>query len=555
MKKTKLTRSLLAACSIVALSAVMYGCAHTDSGPSQDELDAANEATAAAAAKADVDAAAAATAAEEAAAASATAAEEAAAASATAAEEAAAAAATAAEEAAAASATAAEEAAAASATAAEEAAAASATAAEEAAAAAATAADDAEAARQAAQDEADRLQGEADDAAAKAAVAKAEGLFKAIRAAVKADVADDYVFSFAEDEDGVPGPGLNSPVLDGDEADKDKPLKLADSLLVTSRGMDTMVAFDEHFMDSEDGRLELVSLTHEAMAMADRFPETGTVTYGTESDTTEAFIFPGTMMGAAGKFHCTETTANDCTISKTADGYSFMMEKWYFTADVGETVTLPDDDYTGYGWWAHKTDVGAFVVDAFTVASTGASRIAADAEPVGTATYEGGAAGKFAIDNRPLGTTLEAGHFTATATLTADFDENVAGVDGNSISGTVDQFVANDVERPGWEVTLGATDITFGDANTDHFSLHVPGDPGGETDNTANLWMIDDVPGVLSGNWRGNFYNDGDARNDGTPEVVIGTFSVSHGSEGEVAHMIGAFQAHNSHADTPSTDN
>ena len=48
MKKTKLTRSLLAACSIVALSAVMYGCAHTDSGPSQGELDAANAATAAA---------------------------------------------------------------------------------------------------------------------------------------------------------------------------------------------------------------------------------------------------------------------------------------------------------------------------------------------------------------------------------------------------------------------------------------------------------------------------------------------------------------------------
>ena len=36
MKKTKLTRSLLAACSIVALSAVMYGCAH-DSGD-DDEL-------------------------------------------------------------------------------------------------------------------------------------------------------------------------------------------------------------------------------------------------------------------------------------------------------------------------------------------------------------------------------------------------------------------------------------------------------------------------------------------------------------------------------------
>ena len=29
MKKTKLTRSLMAACSIVALSAVMYGCVHS----------------------------------------------------------------------------------------------------------------------------------------------------------------------------------------------------------------------------------------------------------------------------------------------------------------------------------------------------------------------------------------------------------------------------------------------------------------------------------------------------------------------------------------------
>ena len=59
MKKTKLTRSLLAACSIVALSAVMYGCAH-DSGPSQDEFDAAAAAAATAAAADEADAAAAA---------------------------------------------------------------------------------------------------------------------------------------------------------------------------------------------------------------------------------------------------------------------------------------------------------------------------------------------------------------------------------------------------------------------------------------------------------------------------------------------------------------
>ena len=39
MKKSKVTRSLLAACSIVALSAVMYGCVHSGDGPSVSALD------------------------------------------------------------------------------------------------------------------------------------------------------------------------------------------------------------------------------------------------------------------------------------------------------------------------------------------------------------------------------------------------------------------------------------------------------------------------------------------------------------------------------------
>ena len=68
MKKTKLTRSLLAACSIVALSAVMYACTHSDDGVDQAVLDAETEradAAEAAAAAAEADA----TAAEEAAAA------------------------------------------------------------------------------------------------------------------------------------------------------------------------------------------------------------------------------------------------------------------------------------------------------------------------------------------------------------------------------------------------------------------------------------------------------------------------------------------------------
>ena len=50
MKKTKLTRSLMAAVSIVALSAVMYGCVHSGDDPVEppaidmDALDAAKAA-------------------------------------------------------------------------------------------------------------------------------------------------------------------------------------------------------------------------------------------------------------------------------------------------------------------------------------------------------------------------------------------------------------------------------------------------------------------------------------------------------------------------------
>ena len=207
MKKTKLTRSLLAACSIVALSAVMYGCAHTDSGPSQEELDAANADAAAAAAetKTNADAAAAAAVAAKAAA------DEAAADAAAAATAAAAAAAAkaAADEAAAAAATAATDAAAAAAAkaAADEAAAAAATAATDAAAAAKAAADEAAAAAAAdlmtAEDAADDAQEMLDEAAAKAASATAT----ALKAALGLSRLEPLTDTQPPDMDGAAGQG------------------------------------------------------------------------------------------------------------------------------------------------------------------------------------------------------------------------------------------------------------------------------------------------------------------------------------------------------------
>ena len=54
----------------------------------------------------------------------------------------------------------------------------------------------------------------------------------------------------------------------------------------------------------------------------------------------------------------------------------------------------------------------------------------------GTATYMGGAAGKYALRSSTGGTN-DAGHFTARATLNADFSDD-------SITGTIDNFMGAD---------------------------------------------------------------------------------------------------------------
>ena len=71
----------------------------------------------------------------------------------------------------------------------------------------------------------------------------------------------------------------------------------------------------------------------------------------------------------------------------------------------------------------------------------------------GSATYNGHAAGKFAISDPLSGG--DAGHFTADATLTANFGTAATETanNANGISGTLSNFMAND-EAVDWEVTL-----------------------------------------------------------------------------------------------------
>ena len=138
------------------------------------------------------------------------------------------------------------------------------------------------------------------------------------------------------------------------------------------------------------------------------------------------------------------------------------------------------------------------------------------------AMYRGPAAGKYATRTITAGalSDAQAGHFTATATLTANFDaDSTPAADGGdpdtdndgigTISGMVTGFEASDgVDASAWEVTLGTAGLS--DTNGAVSAMF-----NGKTD-------VDFGGGKVkgAGTWQGAFYNDtkpaADATDDGT---------------------------------------
>ena len=156
----------------------------------------------------------------------------------------------------------------------------------------------------------------------------------------------------------------------------------------------------------------------------------------------------------------------------------------------------------------------------------------------GKATYSGSAAGKYATKTYSAGalTDAQAGHFTANATLTANFDADSTpeaedqtqnNDEIGNISGTVTGFEASDgVDASAWKVTLGTAALS--DANA-MFSGMTDVDFGGGKE--------EDV-----GAWQGSFYNDTNPDDDATddaPGTVAGTFDVTTPG----ASLLGGFGA------------
>ena len=248
-------------------------------------------------------------------------------------------------------------------------------------------------------------------------------------------------------------------------------------------------------------------------------------------DNTLRVMIPGSYHGVSGTYSCTPADANtDCSATVASRGFTLGGGTWTFKPGNPEArvMSTPDAHYASYGWWIHKSADGktftasAFVDDkddgteANVPAATGITALQ------GTATYMGGAAGKYALSSSTGGTN-DAGHFTARATLEADFGDDM-------ITGTIDDFIGADGMSRDWSVELMEQTIT-------DTGLINGTDGAGAGGASMTKWTIDGMAGDADGQWRGSLQDNGD---DGVPKVGTGTF---HSTYGQGNSMVGAFGA------------
>ena len=245
--------------------------------------------------------------------------------------------------------------------------------------------------------------------------------------------------------------------------------------------------------------------------------------------------FSGSYQGVAGTYYCAPTGGGtDCSATVADMGYTLAGGTWTFKptnpAMKLMDTSADDTEYASYGWWLHKSENDeTYTASAFAV-YRGTPDTVDIATLRGTATYTGGAAGKYSLRG-DTGGTNDAGHFTADVMLEATF----AAV--HSITGTVDNFTGGDGESRDWSVALGKSIVAGGGAITGGLNA----DGTADTNNTGNqmtTWTIGDVAGDAAGEWFGNLYEVGD---DGVPAIATGTFSSTFGDSGNDGRMVGAF--------------
>ncbi|MYE02182.1 MAG: hypothetical protein F4Y03_13090 [Alphaproteobacteria bacterium] len=241
----------------------------------------------------------------------------------------------------------------------------------------------------------------------------------------------------------------------------------------------------------------------------------------------------GSYHGVSGTYYCAATDrAVGCSATVADMGFTLAGGTWSFKP-ANPAAKLMDTEaadilYASYGWWLHKSEDGeTFTASAFdTYRGTDAGTVGI-ADLRGSATYMGGAAGKYSLRGNTGGTN-DAGHFTADVMLEATFAAD------HMISGTISNFMGADGMARDWSVALSKSVIADAGA--------IAGDPDDNTDTDpqTTTWTIGGTAGGASGQWSGDLREQGD---NGVPAIVTGTFHSTYGQGGNDGRMVGAFGA------------
>ena len=253
----------------------------------------------------------------------------------------------------------------------------------------------------------------------------------------------------------------------------------------------------------------------------------------------------GTYHGVSGEYRCEPTTGNTCAAQIAVNGFtlggqasadnSFTVGGGTWTFKPGNlesrVMSAPKTAYASYGWWLRTSEDDEFFASSF--ANPRGTPTPAAAVPdtlVGTATYVGGAAGKYALSGVGTGGTNESGHFTATATLNAKFGtvNNDGTTRAHNVTGTIDGFkVGDDGAARDWSVSLGR------DAAASN--LLATGQVVRDRGVDQTQWTIGGRAAEKSGEWAAQMYEQGD---DGVPTIATGTFYTEYENTGK---MVGGF--------------
>ena len=278
-------------------------------------------------------------------------------------------------------------------------------------------------------------------------------------------------------------------------------------------------------LESADDELSVaVDGTHDKYVDTDVFStDAGLITHGDPDKAEEELVMAGMFAGAMGHYRCNE--ADQACTSQGSSGGVRLGGGWTFDPDAGEMASLADAEYARFGWWWRVNTDGSYQVDVFHGSNyaTAVDQTEYDAL-TGSADYMGPAVGKFAINSQfPGPGTLGAGHFSATAMLTADFEKN-------SVTGSVGDFILGDMYEVDWEIALNAPTDT--PANATSVGTDAADFSG------AAVWTVDGEKSAGdAGTWSGDFHN----QKDNVATTLTGEFGVTYGDS--VGQIIGAFGA------------